>query len=52
MFTDFIYFRIITDAQNGEKRIGEHLQEALHLIIQHCSSLEIESQVKNSNASC
>ncbi|EFX74534.1 putative MLH3, MutL protein 3 [Daphnia pulex] len=38
--------------QNVENMVvDKHLEEALHLIIKHCSSLEIESQVKNSSVS-
>jgi hypothetical protein len=45
----FIYSR---NNQNVENMVdNKHLEEALHLIIKHCSSLEIESQVKNSSVS-
>ena len=46
-----MFLRITTDDQNVENGISFHLERALHSIVKHCSSLEIESQVKNSNAS-
>ena len=50
-YNTFIFCRIITNVENVENEIGSHLEEALNIIIQHCSSLEIESQKNNSNTS-